>query len=317
MSIILHKSILQHPHYLGERFSRVGAWIDLLLLASDQGEVEVSTRELATRWRWHRNTVKNALKEMVKDGKINLLLQKTGLKITIINYDTTCHKCTTDCTTQITETQRVTTNNVPTSVPQKKSVPTSVPAIVPPKALKHRELPDSVYHQVYHPLYHQKREKERSKEKEEKEINEVINKEKEIYKEKEKENLEKLEKVMDLWNSICGPKDNFQKVARITLLRKSQITERLAEMGEDALGIIESCFKKIVESPQLSQRKKTNWTGGFDWFFCNDYNWVRVSEGYYDENKSPVTIQTQKQPQQQQPKEIKQIDLKNINDVWK
>lgn len=308
--ILLNKSILQHPHYLGERFSRVGAWIDLLLLASDQGEVEVSTRELATRWRWHRNTVKNALKEMEKDGKINLLLQKTGLKITIINYDTTCHKCTTDCTTQITETQRVTTNNVPPSVPQKKNVPQNVPPSVPPKALNFRELPDSVYHQVYQQVYHQKREKERSKEKEEKEINEVINKEKEIYKEKEKENLEK---VMDLWNSICGPKDNFKKIARITHLRKSQITERLAEMGEDALGIIESSFKKMVESPQLSQRKKTSWTGGFDWFFCNDYNWVRVAEGYYDEPRYAVAKQ---QPKPQQPKEIKQIN-KNINEIWK
>lgn len=298
--ILLNKSILQHPHYLGERFSRVGAWIDLLLLASDQGEVEVSTRELATRWRWHRNTVKNALKEMEKDGKINLLLQKTGLKITIIDYDTTCHKCTTDCTTQITEIQRVTTNNVPPSVSQIKNVPPIVPTSVPPKTLKLKELSDSVYHQLYHQLYHQKTDT----------LLYEINKE--IY----SENLEKvreiiMEKIMDLWNSICGPKDNFQKVARITLLRKSQITERLAEMGEDALGIIESCFKKMVESPQLSQRKKTSWTGGFDWFFCNDYNWVRVAEGYYDEPRYAVA------KQQPKPQQAKEINLKNINDVWK
>lgn len=54
--VTIPKSILNEPGYLGERFSKPMAWIDLQLLAED-GKVAASYRELASRWKWSATKV--------------------------------------------------------------------------------------------------------------------------------------------------------------------------------------------------------------------------------------------------------------------
>lgn len=54
--VTISKAILDEPGYLGERFSKPMAWIDLLLLAKD-GVVTASFRELSVRWKWSVNKV--------------------------------------------------------------------------------------------------------------------------------------------------------------------------------------------------------------------------------------------------------------------
>lgn len=100
--IKLHRSIMEDKFYFEEPFTRISAWIDLLLLASykkrymmirgievevERGQVGKSRETLAERWGWSRGKVDRFLKrlealeiiEQQKNGVIHL--------ISIRNYD--------------------------------------------------------------------------------------------------------------------------------------------------------------------------------------------------------------------------------------
>ena len=69
--IIIPKSIVNRPDYLGEKFSRPAAWIDLLLTADDEGSLTFTFSGLAERWKWDRRSVKRFLKELQSNCAIN------------------------------------------------------------------------------------------------------------------------------------------------------------------------------------------------------------------------------------------------------
>lgn len=100
--IKLHRSIMDHPLYHAEPFTRLQAWVDLLLMANidrrvmlvrgvrievERGQVVRSKDYLAGRWRWSRSKVKRYLK-LLEDEEM-IVQQNTSLisKITIVNYD--------------------------------------------------------------------------------------------------------------------------------------------------------------------------------------------------------------------------------------
>lgn len=90
--------------------------------------------------------------------------------------------------------------------------------------------------------------------------------------------------ICDLWNSTCV---SLPKVMKLTERRKQKIECRLDEFGvqpEQWLETAENLFKRVQASDFLTGRSanKQNWAASFDWFFENYSNWVKVSEGNYD-----------------------------------
>lgn len=90
--------------------------------------------------------------------------------------------------------------------------------------------------------------------------------------------------ICDLWNSTCV---SLPKVMKLTERRKQKIECRLDEFGvqpEQWLETAENLFKRVQASDFLTGRSanKQNWAASFDWFFESSSNWVKVSEGNYD-----------------------------------
>lgn len=100
--IKLHRKIMDTPLYLSEPFTRMQAWIDLLLLANHKeglfyvrgnkvvvgrGQIGTSSRMLANRWKWSRGKVERFLQDLEESGQIKP--QKTNVitLISICNYD--------------------------------------------------------------------------------------------------------------------------------------------------------------------------------------------------------------------------------------
>lgn len=87
--------------------------------------------------------------------------------------------------------------------------------------------------------------------------------------------------ICDLWNSICV---SLPKIAKLTEARKQKIRSRLDEFGcqpEEWLTTAETLFRRVQASDFLTGRK-TDWKASFDWVFDNGKNWVKVTEGNYD-----------------------------------
>lgn len=100
--IRLHRKIMDDPLYFAEPFTKMQAWIDLLLLANfadrvtfirgirldvKRGMAAYSLDWFAGRWRWDRKKVARFLHMLTLDRKVTL--QKTNVVtcISIINYD--------------------------------------------------------------------------------------------------------------------------------------------------------------------------------------------------------------------------------------
>lgn len=100
--IRLHRKLMDDPLYFAEPFSKMQAWIDLLLLANfadrvtfirgnrvtiKRGQVAYSREWFSGRWRWSRGRVERFLLMLENDRKI--VQQKSRLIsiVTIVNYD--------------------------------------------------------------------------------------------------------------------------------------------------------------------------------------------------------------------------------------
>lgn len=121
--ILLHRQLIDHPLYFAEPFSRIMAWIDLLLMANhatgyiyvrgnrievNRGQVGLSEDTLAQRWKWSRGKVRRFLNELENDQQI--VQQKSRVKslISVVNYNKYQLGSTTDSTT---DGQQTDTNN--------------------------------------------------------------------------------------------------------------------------------------------------------------------------------------------------------------
>lgn len=100
--IKIHRKIMDNPLYLSEPFTRMQAWIDLLLLANHKegffyvrgnkvvvgrGQVGTSFRTLASRWQWSRGKVERFLKDLENDNQIEPQKNNVITLISICNYD--------------------------------------------------------------------------------------------------------------------------------------------------------------------------------------------------------------------------------------
>ena len=100
--IKLYRQLFENPDYFAEKFSRIQAWIDLLLLANyeesamyvrgirmqvGRGQLAKSMDSLAERWRWSRFKVEEYLKELENQQQINVQKNNVISLITITNYE--------------------------------------------------------------------------------------------------------------------------------------------------------------------------------------------------------------------------------------
>ena len=100
--IKIYRSIVDDELYFAEKFTRLQAWLDLLLLAEymprefyirgipvklERGQLAVSIRNLASRWKWGVNKVQDFIKELKSCGKIDTQKSNTINVIIICKYD--------------------------------------------------------------------------------------------------------------------------------------------------------------------------------------------------------------------------------------
>jgi hypothetical protein len=100
--IKLHRSIIDNVHYFSEPFTRMQAWIDLLLIANHKegylfirgnkvvvgrGQIGTSSRSLAKRWMWSRGKVERFLNDLENEGQIEPLKTNLITLLSICNYD--------------------------------------------------------------------------------------------------------------------------------------------------------------------------------------------------------------------------------------
>jgi len=112
--IRLHRKITENPLYFSEPFTRIGAWIDLILIANHKegfiyvrgnrvvigrGQVGMSQDHLAQRWKWSRGKVIRFLDELEKDNQIEQQKNRVTTLISIIKYNNYQSSSTIESTT--------------------------------------------------------------------------------------------------------------------------------------------------------------------------------------------------------------------------
>lgn len=100
--IKIYRNIVDNQLYFAEPFTRMQAWIDLLILANyedgfiylrgckvavNRGQICKSQDSLAERWRWSRGKVVRFLDELQKDGYIVQQKNRLTTLISVSNFD--------------------------------------------------------------------------------------------------------------------------------------------------------------------------------------------------------------------------------------
>ena len=123
-----------------------------------------------------------------------------------------------------------------------------------------------------------------------------------------KENREKETKIekypyqdiIAVWNSVCL---SLPKVLKVTEARKQKMKCRFQEFGvkpDELKDFTMRLFQRVQASDFLTGRStgKMGWCANFDWVFENPSNWVKVSEGNYDNNRGGGSTNTEQKPVQ-------------------
>ena len=96
--------------------------------------------------------------------------------------------------------------------------------------------------------------------------------------------------VVNMWNSVCR---TLPRVVKLTDVRRMKIRQRLSEWGgtpTEQLATLRALLERVEASPFLHGASgRGGWTASFDWFFANESNWVKVSEGNYDARPELLT----------------------------
>jgi len=100
--IKLHRSIFENELYFAEKFSRMQAFLDIVLLASykptkkilrgtiknlERGQLMVTVRTLSERWQWSCSKVIDYLRKLENMQMISIERNKATNVITILNYE--------------------------------------------------------------------------------------------------------------------------------------------------------------------------------------------------------------------------------------
>ena len=280
--------------YFSDPFTRMQAWIDLLLVANyrdsviyvrgnkvdvKRGQIAKSQDFFATRWKWSRGKVIRFLDELQKCGQIVQQKSNVITLISVVNYEyyqqdgTTdepqtdsrqYNKRTTDGTTdepQIVQPneRRIKKNkedNKETSLTRGKEI--AAAAAAPSSAAT----------------------AEASRRRTAKSCD-TTDTAKVPYAE-----------ITALWNGICT---GYPRLVKLSDSRKNKIRNRVAEMGgaEKAMPLLREIFSAMQDSHFLKGDNRRGWKASFDWLFENDKNWVKVYEGNYNNRPDTATDKTE------------------------
>ena len=273
--IKIHRNITENPMYFSEPFTRMQAWIDLLLVANyrdsviyvrgnkvdvKRGQIAKSQDFFATRWKWSRGKVIRFLDELQKCGQIVQQKSNVITLISVVNYEYYQQDGTTD------EPQ--------TDSRQYNKRTTDEPQIVQPnerRIKKNKE--DNKETSLTRGKENAAAVAAPTSASDEAEAPKPIKAEK-------RENLP-FKEIKELWNAVCV---GYPKLHSLSESRKNKMRNRVAEMGgaEKALLLLREIFTKMQVSNFLRGDNKRGWKASFDWLFENDKNWVKVYEGNYD-----------------------------------
>lgn len=124
--IKIYRKITDNPLYFSEPFTRMQAWIDLLILANHnesffyvrgnkvvvkRGEVGYSQENLAKRWCWSRWKVNKFLTDLEREQQIVQQKNKVTTLISILKYEDYQQSATTERTTDQQQTVQQTNTN--------------------------------------------------------------------------------------------------------------------------------------------------------------------------------------------------------------
>ena len=128
--IKIFRRVIEHPDYFAEPFTRMSAWIDLLLMANyangyirsrgvrvevKVGQIVTSTVSLAQRWKWSRGKVQRYLDELENAQQIEQQKSNLCTLISICNYDKYQVGDTADCTASYTADETADSTRTDTS----------------------------------------------------------------------------------------------------------------------------------------------------------------------------------------------------------
>jgi len=241
---------MNHPDYFAEPFTRIQAWMDLLLIANhsegriykrgnliiiNRGEVGYSKERLADRWQWNRKKVTKFLDRLELDGQIVQEMgqqntqQKNRLlsKILIVNYDEYQRNGTTEYTTEGQQKvqQKDTNNNDNKKNNAKNKIKKDT--IVSPKVCD-----------------------------------------------------VDFEYIFNVWKELVGLCPNIKPITKLTDSRKKKLLKRFSENRENFQEMYKKSLQNIVDSDYLQGSK--GWIITFDWLIHSETNFTKVYEGNYN-----------------------------------
>lgn len=270
--IKLHRGITEH--WIWRDPIKLKWWLDILIVANhssnkvnigmdlfdcERGQTVMSLKNWATRWGVSRDTVRNFLVLLEKDGMISHENLGKSTRITICNYNT----------------YQLNLHNEQTTVEQQAADkrPTS-------DTNKNDKKEKNVNNDNKNDLD--------SSENEFSGASDFQNEDDKNGKGKEKSSAKKekvdCDAVVDLFHTCCP---SFPRIIKISDSRKQKIKSRLGEMKND-WALLESVFKAMENSRFLRGENKNGWKATFDWVFENEKNWLKIIEGNYND-KTPAS----------------------------
>lgn len=286
--IKLYRKIAENPLYFAEPFTRMQAWIDMLIIANyeesfiyvrgnkiqiKRGQIGKSQDTLAERWKWSRGKVTRFLDELQKDGQIDQQKSRLMSIISISNYENYQGVDTTESATDNT-TERTSDSTTESATDE-------------------RQIDQQKVQQTIQQIDQQTDANKKNKNN----INIILstNADNISSPSKEEEALcvpalarnkpVPAKKIQEMWNTTCA---GYPKIYNMSESRKNKMRVRIEEMGgeEKALPLMKALFEKMQANNFLKGDNKRGWKASFDWLFENDKNWVKVHEGNYD-NQQP------------------------------
>lgn len=281
--------------YNSEPFCKPMCFIDLTLMASfsvrqkrtkfgeitlQRGEIAISERDLASKWKITRRHCNTILINLVKEGWITIRVEKGTSIITINNYDQLSDNepNTEPKSEPNTETNKVKATKGKSSgykQPNEQTEPNTEPNTEP------KSEPSNIYKDINR-----------------KNINKenIINK---LIISKKGGTPFPSAEIIEFWNAeMDKAKAIVPRMKTMTDLRKRMAAARLREYdAEDFVTVIENCAK----SNFLNGHNDRGWTPDFTWAMGPDH-FAKILEGRYDNVTTNAVNTTAKF---------------NVNDLWK
>ena len=293
--IKISRCLVRMKGYNSEPFCKPMCFIDLTLMASfsvrqkrtkfgeitlQRGEIAISERDLASKWKVTRRHCNTILTNLVKEGWITIRVEKGTSIITINNYDQLSDNepNTEPKSEPNTEPNKVKATKGKSSgykQPNEQTEPNTEPNTAP------KSEPSNIYKDINR-----------------KNINKenIINK---LIISKKGGTPFPSAEIIEFWNAeMDKAKAIVPRMKTMTDLRKRMAAARLREYdAEDFVAVIENCAK----SNFLNGHNDRGWTPDFTWAMGPDH-FAKILEGRYDNVTTNAVNTTAKF---------------NVNDLWK